>query len=312
MSYALKSIARTVSYCESDADCISVLHKLMERKVIDKAPVHSDITSLRADMLPPNIQLISAGFPCQDVSAANPNGEGIHGKRSGLVKHVFRLVDELPSVSIVFLENSPFIQTRGLQYIERSFRKRGFSCRWGIFACQELGAPMLRKRWYCVAERQALIHQLQVPHAAHIKHNWSREPVPRLVQRENRITDKVYMRRCQMLGNAIVPQCAVHAFNTLLLGHDPNPLQQPHPGVTIELKQGTTVYRRNTWASPSTMWRHYIHLTDRSTHMLSNQLFYDAKTLQMYRTRSRLSMLYRINPEWIEWLMGYPRRYTVY
>src|SRR5271155_5752230 len=54
------------------------------------APLEGDIADLTD--LPAEVEAVVAGFPCQDLSQAGATA-GIGGKRSGLVGHVFRLLD---------------------------------------------------------------------------------------------------------------------------------------------------------------------------------------------------------------------------
>ena len=68
-------------------------------------PNEGDIRELRA--LPKNVDLVTAGFPCQDLSQAGKTA-GIDGHRSSLVGQVFRLLDDQP-VSWVLLENVSFM-----------------------------------------------------------------------------------------------------------------------------------------------------------------------------------------------------------
>src|SRR5262249_445692 len=68
-------------------------------------PCQADI--LKLDTLPDGVELLTAGFPCQDLSQAGLTA-GISGARSGLVKHVFELLDSQP-VPWVLLENVSFM-----------------------------------------------------------------------------------------------------------------------------------------------------------------------------------------------------------
>ncbi|MDJ0114886.1 DNA cytosine methyltransferase, partial [Rhodococcus erythropolis] len=70
--------------CEIDPGAQAVL-----RSRFADVPLHGDVTKLRA--LPSDIELVAAGFPCQDLSQAGKTA-GITGARSGLVDEVFRLV----------------------------------------------------------------------------------------------------------------------------------------------------------------------------------------------------------------------------
>src|SRR5262245_17915058 len=54
-------------------------------------PLHEDVCTLKS--LPSDTDLITAGFPCQDLSQAGKT-VGIEGSRSGLVGEVFRLVSK--------------------------------------------------------------------------------------------------------------------------------------------------------------------------------------------------------------------------
>ncbi|SVD19976.1 uncharacterized protein METZ01_LOCUS372830, partial [marine metagenome] len=50
--------------------------------------LHGDITKLRSL---PAVEVVAAGFPCQDLSLAGTRA-GLAGTRSGLVGEVFRLI----------------------------------------------------------------------------------------------------------------------------------------------------------------------------------------------------------------------------
>lgn len=52
-----------------------------------------DITALRNGDLPKDIDLLVAGFPCQDLSSASNNGKGLKGERSGLFYELVRVLN---------------------------------------------------------------------------------------------------------------------------------------------------------------------------------------------------------------------------
>lgn len=66
---------------------------------------HPDVT--RLSHLPGDADLLVAGFPCQDLSQAGLTA-GIDGKRSSLVHHVFRLLDDR-RLPWIILENVSFM-----------------------------------------------------------------------------------------------------------------------------------------------------------------------------------------------------------
>ena len=102
----------TVAMCESDEWCRYALERLWPG-----VPVFPDIRALTVDALPAGIDIISGGFPCQDISSAG-KGVGIDGERSALWFEMLRLVREVRP-SWVLAENVPALRTRGGGYRHR-------------------------------------------------------------------------------------------------------------------------------------------------------------------------------------------------
>lgn len=116
------------------------------------AALHPDITTLPD--LPPEADAVAAGFPCQDLSQAGLT-RGIDGSRSGLVDHVFRLIDRSP-VDLVILENVSFMlqleRGRAMTKLVAAFRERGY--RWAYRVVNSLAfVPQRRERVFFVASR---------------------------------------------------------------------------------------------------------------------------------------------------------------
>src|SRR5579884_438652 len=72
-------------------------------KRFDGIPNIGDVANLKSL---PAVDLVTAGFPCQDLSQAGRTA-GINGQKSGLVGHVFRLIDQRRP-KWVLLENVSF------------------------------------------------------------------------------------------------------------------------------------------------------------------------------------------------------------
>lgn len=113
-------------------------------------PCESDVRHLTG--LPEEIELLTAGFPCQDLSQAGLTA-GIGGLRSGLVGHVFRLLDER-RVPWVVLENVSFMlqldKGRALRTLVDAFEERGY--RWAYRVVNSLSfLPQRRERVLFVA-----------------------------------------------------------------------------------------------------------------------------------------------------------------
>ena len=113
---------------------------------------HPDITELQS--LPSDVELLLAGFPCQDLSQAGMTA-GIDGNRSSLVQHVFRLLDDRP-IPWVILENVSFMLRLGrgkaLRVIVGALEDRGY--RWAYRVVNSLAfVPQRRERVFLVATR---------------------------------------------------------------------------------------------------------------------------------------------------------------
>lgn len=113
--------------------------------------LHDDIQTL--DALPRSIDLLAAGFPCQDLSQAGRTA-GIAGARSGLVGQVFRLLAERP-VEYVLLENVPFmLQLSGghaMEVIVRSLEELGYRWAYRVVDARAFGIPQRRQRVFLLA-----------------------------------------------------------------------------------------------------------------------------------------------------------------
>jgi DNA (cytosine-5)-methyltransferase 1 len=116
------------------------------------APRSADIRTLAA--LPATTELITAGFPCQDLSQAGLTA-GIGGNRSSLVGQVFRLLDARP-VPWVLLENVSFMlqlnQGHAMTTLVDAFEARGY--RWAYRVVNSLAfVPQRRERVIFLATR---------------------------------------------------------------------------------------------------------------------------------------------------------------
>jgi DNA (cytosine-5)-methyltransferase 1 len=148
IALALKPWVRTVAYCERERHAQAVLLSRMRTGDLDEAPIWDDVQTLRSDIFP-RVDIISGGFPCQDISTAG-SGAGMEGKRSGLVFELLRLVGEC-GPRFVFLENVPALAVRGLDRLLLELDALGYDARWTIVSAAEMGAPHLRERIWILA-----------------------------------------------------------------------------------------------------------------------------------------------------------------
>ena len=103
---------RTVCAVERDAYAAAVLAQRQNDGHLDPFPIWSDVCSFDGRPWRGIVDVVSGGFPCQDISSAG-KGAGITGARSGLWKEMARIVGEVRP-RYVSVENSPTLTSRGL------------------------------------------------------------------------------------------------------------------------------------------------------------------------------------------------------
>jgi DNA (cytosine-5)-methyltransferase 1 len=136
---------RTTMLCEIDPIARAVLRTRL--KGIDIAEDVRDVTAV------PGVEVVCAGFPCQDLSSTGPK-DGVAGARSSLVGEVFRLLEAHP-VQWVVLENVPFmLHLQGgaaMRMITDELRRLEYSWAYRVIDLHAFGLPQRRRRVYLVA-----------------------------------------------------------------------------------------------------------------------------------------------------------------
>ena len=140
---------RTRCAVEIDAFCRSVLLRRQADGILPRFPVWDDVRTFDGRPWAGHIDVISAGFPCQDISSAGA-GAGIDGERSGLWREVVRIAGEIRP-RFLYLENSPLLVGRGLARVLGDIAGLGMHARWGTLGADDVGAPHIRKRMWVVA-----------------------------------------------------------------------------------------------------------------------------------------------------------------
>ena len=106
--------------------------------------------------LPRGTELVTAGFPCQDLSQAGRT-RGIEGARSGLVDEVFRLL-QVSDVPNVLIENVSFMlqleQGRAMQHVTERLQSLGYRWAYRVLDSQAFGLPQRRQRVFLFASRE--------------------------------------------------------------------------------------------------------------------------------------------------------------
>ena len=152
---------RTICAVERDAYAAQVLVQRQNDGCLKPFPIWSDVQSFDGRPWRGIAQVVSGGFPCQDISAAGL-GAGITGSRSGLWTEMSRIIGEVEPI-YAFIENSPMLVTRGLGTVLSDLAKMGFDARWGCIGAYAVGAPHKRDRIWIVATHPQRVQEREKP-----------------------------------------------------------------------------------------------------------------------------------------------------
>lgn len=141
---------RTVALVEKDAACQTVL-----RRRFSGVPVLDDVRTAGAHNLP-WANIVSFGFPCQDLSVAG-NRAGLAGARSGLFYEATRIVHELQPDFAIW-ENVPGLLSSGggrdFAAVLLELERIGYCGCWSTLDAQFFGLAQRRQRIFGVFARR--------------------------------------------------------------------------------------------------------------------------------------------------------------
>ena len=212
-SYAAENLVggfQTIQFVEIDPYCQQVLNKNFPN-----IPIHDDITTYRAK--PYSADVISAGFPCTDISVAG-RGEGItETTRSGLWFQLIRTI-RMVRPKYFILENVSAILANGLDIVLRDIYEAGYNAEWCCIPSSFVGACHQRDRWWLVAYPDSNRLQREVgsrvyrstwktQNTRRINSNWRQYVSEPTIRRgDDGLRNRV--DRLKALGNSVVPQVA--------------------------------------------------------------------------------------------------------
>ena len=237
---------RTVCAVEWEPYPASVLCARQNDGILPPFPIWDDVQTFDGKPWRGIVDVVSGGFPCQDISAAG-KGDGLEGERSGMWRHMARVVGEVRP-RFVFVENSPMLTNRGGTRVIGDLTALGYDCRWTVMGAADVGAPHERKRMWIVANSNSM-RKLQPQRSKQNQWRWigdssktntdiMRQGLERLresfrIQQERtKISGNLWwstepnvvrmvhgvparMDRIKCLGNAQVPLCAATAWRIL-------------------------------------------------------------------------------------------------
>lgn len=144
---------RTICAVEWEPYPASVLCARQNDKLLPPFPVWDDVQTFDGKPWRGIVDVVSGGFPCQDISSAG-KGAGITGERSSMWKHMARVIGEVRP-AYAFIENSPLLRTRGLGTVLQDLAQMGYDAQWGVLSAAEVGANHKRERMWIIGTNLA-------------------------------------------------------------------------------------------------------------------------------------------------------------
>ena len=140
---------RTVCAVEWEPYPASVLAARQNDGILPPFPIWDDVRTFDGKPWRGRVDVVSGGFPCQDISCAG-KGAGIDGERSGMWVEMARVVREV-GPRFVFVENSPMLTSRGLGRVLGDLAEMGYDARWGVLGARHCGGNIYRDRIWVLA-----------------------------------------------------------------------------------------------------------------------------------------------------------------
>ena len=186
---------------------------------------HEINRDIRTYQSPPFVDIVSGGFPCQDISIAR-KGVGIIGERSGLWTEMYRIIREIRP-RYVIIENSPMLLVRGFEHVLCNLLEIGYDAEWQCLSCTDFGIQQGRERLYCIAYsnevngkrsmQESVFRKPYLPgQYTRVYPGWRTRqsiPSPKFVGKYNELPN--WVERVQCLGNAVQPIIAHYLFECI-------------------------------------------------------------------------------------------------
>lgn len=295
---------KPVGAVELDPFCRRVLRQRQADGWLPEFPIFNDVKEFIGDEIKKRVDCISGGFPCQSFSIAG-NGKGFDDPRGQLFFDLIRIIDRIRP-PFVFLENSPAIISRGMGTVLGEISKIGYHAAWLCLSAADCGAWHIRKRWWCLCWRDGADTDRLRKQQSQGNFKESRGRVGDIRQE---ISDSQSRRMWATptasdatRGGRITPNMdsmsLVQQMNTPEFWPTPTVQDAKNNGSPSQYERNTVplnaaVMQRQQWPTPSASEHKYRLQGDSQQSKCINA-----------------PMNGKLNPDWVEWLMGFPTGWT--
>lgn len=217
----------TVCAVEIEPYPACVLAQRQNDGILPPFPIWDDIRTFDGKPWRGIIDVVSGGFPCQDISVAG-KGKGITGERSGLWKEMARIIREVRP-AYAFVENSPALTRRGLDVVLSDLAEMGYDAAWGVLGADSVGGIHKRHRVWILAysdsngsqgrvfQKKPEIPKFDIKELSTrylCAENMEKQcAAPAIIRSRNDVAASV--DRIKAIGNGQVPRVAATAFTIL-------------------------------------------------------------------------------------------------
>ena len=224
---------KTVCAVEKDEYAASILCARQNDSILAPFPIWDDVCTFDGKPWCGIVDVVSGGFPCQDISLAGKR-KGITGAKSGLWKSMARIINEVRP-KFAFVENSALLISNGLATVVSDLTEMGYDIRWGCFTGYMVSAVHKRERIFILAKMADADCRRQHQNKIHKKSSyeidvWEQCTFDKLCDDEairgkdysdcHRTIDDISetMDRLKAVGNGQIPAVAAIAWKILLEG----------------------------------------------------------------------------------------------
>ena len=264
-----------------------VLFQRQADGILPRFPVWDDVTTFRLDNGETESYIrwlqeirddltVCGGFPCQDVSVANKNAKGLDGERSGLWTEMLRIIGEIRP-RCVFVENSPALIVRGFDRVLGDLTQIGYDCRWAVIGADDVGAPHQRKRFWLLGQKGGGYTYSDSTRCERLS--------------EGRVTDSEGWE-----GSSPVSASELRVLRDGRRMEDSDQIRH-REGQSMETLKRMT---EGDWLRPSGQ-RMQLTLRDQVR---------EPGLYPKQAATGKLPVKGNLNPDWVEWLMGWPVGWT--